>query len=278
MSQGSHDMKPGAAKEEGIYLYCLARDGVPQDMALQGLEEHHSVRQRTFKNITAFMSPISLHEFCGPEATSHMKDLSWVGPRACRHEAVVERAMDYSPVLPTRFGTIFSCLENLEAFISEHYDTISQFLDSVTDQAEWAVKGLMDRGKAREEFVALSLAEEEKNLAQLSPGLRYFQERKIRTAAEKKLDAWLKEVSRVALKRLEPQASASQERPIVQTSAKGADGTVILNWAFLVPKDNMGNFLAMIDRTNRDHEQRGLVFKLSGPWPPYSFCPSLEAG
>ena len=54
---------------------------------------------------------IRREEFAGPEAELNLQQLSWVGPRALRHEAVIEEVMASSPVLPARFGTLFSSAE-----------------------------------------------------------------------------------------------------------------------------------------------------------------------
>ena len=52
---------------------------------------------------------------------------------------------------------------------------------------------------------------------------------------------------------------------------------MILNWAFLVPRNVTADLCARIDRANAECTDFELVFELSGPWPPYSFCPILEA-
>ena len=41
-----------------------------------------------------------------------MEDLAWVAPRALRHEEVILTVMEQGPVLPVRFGTVFSSLDS----------------------------------------------------------------------------------------------------------------------------------------------------------------------
>ncbi|MBI2200221.1 MAG: GvpL/GvpF family gas vesicle protein, partial [Candidatus Rokubacteria bacterium] len=67
-----------------------------------------------------------------------------------------------------------------------------------------------------------------------------------------------------------------REREVVSGGAPDEAGARILNWAFLVPRSRVDDFRARIQRINAEHAPHGLVLDLSGPWPPYSFCPSLE--
>ena len=259
-----------------IYLFCFARSSLLPAFEGTGLDGQSPLFLHCFVDITAVASLVSPEEFCGPSAESRMQDLSWVGPRACRHEEVVEQVMHHSPVLPVRFGTIFSSLKSLEERLKEHHGAISEFLDQVVDMEEWAVKGLLDRAKAKEELLAKILAREAGRLASLSPGMRYFQEQRILAGVEKELNGWLKEVCEKAAMDLRRYASDFCERKVLSRKAAESDGDMVLNWAFVVPRRAMADFRAKIDWVNADEAQHGLVFKLSGPWPPYSFSPSLE--
>ena len=61
---------------------------------------------------------------------------------------MIVEAGSRSPVLPARFGTIFASRDSLEQRLDEHRDAILAFLDRVTDQEEWAVKGYLDKARA----------------------------------------------------------------------------------------------------------------------------------
>jgi hypothetical protein len=259
-----------------VYLFCFARSSLLPGIEGTGVDGQNPLFLQRFLDVTAVLSTVSLEEFSGPTADSRMQDLSWVGPRACRHEEVVEQVMHLSPVLPARFGTLFQSLESLEIRLKKHHGVISKFLDQVTDQEEWAVKVLLDKTKAKEELFSITLAREERHLTSLSPGLRYFQEQRMRIGVEKELNNWLKEVYKELASVLSHYASDFCERKVFSREAPGSEGDVVLNWAFLVSRGVLADFRAGIDRANAEHVQRGLIFKLTGPWPPYSFSPSLE--
>ena len=265
--------------QSALYLFCFARSNLIGELEGTGVDGQHPLSVfRPFPNLCAVLSEVRLEDFCGGAAELRMRDLAWVGPRALRHEAVVEEVMRHSPVLPARFGTLFSSQERLAEFVDRHGAAISQFLERVADQEEWSVRGLLDRKQAGRALTSASLAAQEAQLAALLPGRRYFEEQRIRARAEKELSLWLKETRRQVANHLRLQASDFCECPEVPREPPESGIEVVLNWAFLLPKSATPAFRARINQVNEKHAMGGLVLELSGPWPPYRFVPPLSIG
>jgi len=261
-------------KAGGIYLFCFARPHCLSDPGVAGLDDRQPVSQWAFRDIVAVLGMSYIEDFCGPEAENRMKDLAWIGPRACRHEEVVEEVMRRSPAFPARFGTIFSSFDALEKLLDVHYDEISRFLDKAARKEEWAVKGLLNRAQARRSFSTLMLSREEGRLASLSPGKRYLGEQRIRSGVDRELKSWLKGVIKGIGDDLCRHSSEFCERKMVFFDSEGMD--MVLNWAFWVAREDADDFRARVDRANEKNDRQGLLLQLSGPWPPYSFLPSLD--
>lgn len=261
---------------EGIYLYCFARSDLIRSIDGKGVDGSNPLFLWNFQDIAAVLSVVSLEEFCGPSAEFRMEDLSWIGPRSLRHEEVIDGVMRYSPVLPARLGTIFSSLESLQELLQKHRITISQFLDHVADKEEWAVKGWLDRPRAGEWVLSTSFAKQMEGLASLSPGMRYLKEQRIRADMEKELDHWLKEVLGRIARHLSGYASNFSQRNTFSMGAQ--ENEMIINWAFLVMSDEAEDFRRRIELINEKFAPSGLALEITGPWPPYSFSPSLERG
>ncbi|MGD0459790.1 MAG: GvpL/GvpF family gas vesicle protein [Terriglobia bacterium] len=265
--------------QRALYLFCFACSNLLGELEGTGVDGQHPLSVfRRFPNLCAVLSEVRLEDFCGETAELRMRDLAWVGPRALRHEAVVEEVMRHSPVLPARFGTLFSSQERLAEFVDRHGAAISQFLERVADQEEWSVRGLLDRKQAGRALTSASLAAQEAQLAALLPGRRYFEEQRIRAGAEKELSLWLKETRRQVANHLRQQASDFCECPEVPREPPESGIEVVLNWAFLLPKSATPAFRARINQVNEKHAMGGLVLELSGPWPPYRFVPPLSIG
>ncbi len=284
--------------DSAFYLYGFTRsDFVPKGPSVQplppasvsatgsgtlvpeavGIDEGHPPFFWCAGDTAAVLSRVSRDEFCGPAADSKLQDLAWVGPRACRHEAVLAQTLAFAPVLPARFGTLFSSLEVLGQFMERHRETITQFLEQVTDQEEWAVKGLLDRTRAEEGLLHRKSAEAKEPPAS-SPGLAYLQEQRARLKVRQELEGWLAGACRALLEELTPLASEACEREVLSRPPTGGDQERVLNWAFLVPRRAVGEFQTRVERGTASQTLPGLTFALSGPWPPYSFCPALPAG
>jgi hypothetical protein len=260
---------------EGIYLFCFARPRLLPDLSVCGPDDRYAVSQWTFMGITAVFSKASLEEYCGPAAEFKMKDIAWIGSRAFRHEEVVQKVMRRSPVLPARFGTIFLSMDRLENLLKMHASTILQFLDHVAEKEEWSVKGLLDSAKAKEKLYSEITADESERLALLSPGARYFQEKRIQSDIGRELNfRYKKKIQKIA-KNLDHYASDSCTRKVLSRAAAGTDMDMVANWAYLVPLKFAKKFRTRVDQANTIHAPDGLTFQLSGPWPPYSFCPPL---
>ena len=265
--------------QKALYLFCFARSNFLGELQEAGVDSRYPLSVfRRFSNPCAVLSEVHLEDFCGEGAELHMRDLAWVAPRALQHEAVVEDVMRHSPVLPVRFGTLFSSQQRLAEFLDKHGAVISEFLERVADQEEWSVRGSLDRRQAGRALTAASLAAHEAQIAALPPGRRYFAEQRIRAEAEKELNLWLEETRWQVTRNLMEQASDYCECPEVPHEPPESGIETVLNWAFLLPKSATAAFQAQIDQLNTQHAPRGLVFRLSGPWPPYRFVPPLSMG
>lgn len=254
---------------QAFYLYCFAHPGQePVECAIPFFT--HS-----FMCVGAVLSMVPIEDFCGPAAEANLQNLAWVGPRACQHEHVIEKVMSHSPVFPARFGTIFLSLTSLEAFLQKHHDTILQFLDQQTDNEEWSVKGMLDQAKAMENRFSAAIKEKGDSFDSLPQGARYFQEKFIRNNIEKELKNSSHEICSKVIITLKSYAPVFCERKTMSRDVTGSGMDMIRNWAFVIPRNVINDFHDCIARANADYAHQGIVFELSGPWPPYSFCPSL---
>jgi hypothetical protein len=264
--------------KKGLYLFCLARLSRLPALPLngQGLDGGSPLQVTGFRDLAAVWAPVSLEDFCGPEATERLEDLTWIGPRVIRHQEVVAGVMRYSPVLPARFGTIFLSAANLEKVLHQRYDTIATCLEHLNDREEWAVKGLLDRAAAKERLFSLRLAQKTADLENLSPGKRYFEEQRLRAACDREMPRWLKVIRLDLWEALGRLAIESRERRLLSREASGRARDMVLNWAFLLPKGAVAAFQKHIEAANDGFADYDLWLECTGPWPPYSFCPALE--
>lgn len=261
---------------KAVYLYCLANSDKIQSVSGFGLDQATPLSVTPYKNIVAVYSIVDLADFTEDEAEKNLQDIHWIGPRALAHEKVVEQISDTSPVLPARFGTIFSTFAKMEELLAIKHDAIAQFLEQIAGRQEWSIKGYLDTRQAAKKQADSEVAVQAEELDKLAPGTRYFQERKIANAAKETVSDWIRDQVAAIAGDLDSQVVQRVDRATLSREATGKDADMILNWAALVDMKGVSQLEEIIQKINRRHADEGLVLEFSGPWPPYSFCPSFS--
>jgi hypothetical protein len=274
---------PAEAAELCIYLYCLAR---PESLALvqglagsdlQGVDERYPVTalDQQGGSVVAVIGQVEPAEF----SDQNLQALDWLGPRAQRHEAVVERIMDVSPVLPVKFGTMFRSRTNLEQFLDRHHKDIEQALDALRDKAEWSVKGYLVAEAARTIIAAEDSGVQSRRAAlSPSPGLRYLQQKQLDAEIDAALRAWVARVTHDLHDVLTHHAVASTVLRCHASAVTGRPERMVFNGSFLLTPAALADFRAALSCQQQTHQKTGLILELRGPWPPYNFCPILSEG
>jgi len=260
----------------GIYLFCLtSKNPLPEIVGL-GIDGEHPLLAEAIGDVVAVVSEVALEDFSGPESRKLLEDLAWIGPRALRHEEVIMAVMRRFPVLPVRFGTVFSSIKALAEPLRRHRDALSKFFLDTAGTKEWSIRAYADMPQVRSHVLETRLAAEKGQLAGLSPGKRYFLEQKIKGAADREATSWLKGVGADIVRIVQKASSAFSERRLLSQDVTGIEGEMFFHGAFLVPDLSVDVLQSMTREWNGIHESQGLRLEISGPWPPYHFVPSLE--
>jgi transitional endoplasmic reticulum ATPase len=280
-ARGFRSRLPGAlavtapAENQALYLFHLTAAESAARAELAVVDDSASIFAHCHAGLAAMLGVVAIDEFCGPEAERKLADLGWMGERAFRHQRVIEQGFQRGPVLPARLGTLFSTLGAVERFIETNRQAITGFLDAVRGQEEWGIKARLERPAARRWLSAQVTAAAAPDEAALSPGLHYLQKRRAHAAADKDMERWLADNCEAVARSLDDHATARRQRPIFQSADPADQRELVLNLAALVPHERRGGLIAHFESINAERAQQGLSFVLSGPWPPYSFCPPL---
>lgn len=259
-----------------IYVYGFIPQGVlPREVEIQGLEPGQPVIQEEFSDISAVMSYVPLSDFVGEDAELRLQDIEWVGPRAVNHQRAIEKILDYSPILPAQFGALFSCLENLEQYVSGNHPEIKEFLELVLDKREWGVKLYWEDSQKRQRLMDTEYSQKLEQLENLSDGVRYFKEKQFRAEIEKRATEWLRSILVESSSLLSALSHTARKRRILADDSEGEGRQMVANWAFLVENAKTAEFMSIVNDLNKRESENGILALVSGPWPPYSFVPSL---
>ena len=260
----------------GIYLFCLIPAKPLPKIAGKGIDREHPLFVEAIGNVAAVLAEVNIEDFSGPEAQETREDLAWVAPRALRHEEVILTVMEQGPVLPVRFGTVFSSLAAAAEPLRQRQDVLKKYFRDTAGKQEWTLKGYVDRPQARARMTAARLSVEKEQLAGLSPGKRYFFEQKIKGAVDKDVAIWLKKMELDILRVAREASVGFSECRLQSRDVAGRDEEMFFHGALLVPDGSVAALEGMTNEWNTRHEAQGLQIELSGPWPPYHFAPVLE--
>jgi len=251
----------------GTYLYGVMRAGTESPEGVRGIEADTSVCVLNCADLAVLTSlvPLDAFEADGPA------DPTWIVPRALQHEVVIETMMARGPILPVRFGALFTTPAAIQELVAANREAVARFLDHVADKEEWTLKVHVELGTALESLIMddPAWAERVGRLSQ-SPGTRYFQEKRLREEARQQV----RRAARTAALQVRTVArELAEERVLATQQPDRRDVEPVLHSAYLVPRPSVSAFLDRVCKAAR--AMSCLRLAPSGPWPPSHFCPHL---
>ncbi|MEL6498994.1 MAG: GvpL/GvpF family gas vesicle protein [Planctomycetota bacterium] len=266
----------GCRTQPMVYLVGLARAGTLPGFEEDGLDPTDESRARviTFgageSAVDAIVIDVPPSMFIGDEAESNLQDVTWIGPRARRHDDIISAARRKAEVMPVVFGSVFSGEQALERTVINHTSLVYEYLDHTEGCDEWSIKAWASRRTAVER-AKRHLADEGGGAA---AGAAYLLSK--RSAAEAEVlaeDLALESVERVI------EHLGDSVLDVVERRTSTVDGDpdrwLIAHVAALVHRERISEFDQILDEQGGALESAGLTIELSGPWLPYSFCPVL---
>jgi hypothetical protein len=252
---------PKLTTEKALYLYGISRAAaktsgktlaVPSSTGIDGV---NAVKAVPCGNFLCWVSHIDQASFA--EAMErNTENLQWLAQHSVRHQQVVGEIAAQLPVVPARFGTVFSGETALLENVAGRSKALGKVFDRVEDADEWGVKVFAER----------AVAIPGKNSAR--SGKEYLQQKaaQIKERPDRS-DPALQKFA-VALEKV-----ASASAPSGKVS--GAQPSLLWQATFLVPRSRqkqwekvLGEFVERWSGVRR--------IELNGPWPPYSFVADAD--
>lgn len=254
-----------------VYLYCVT-EKEPQLKDSGSLAGNLYVVQH--RGLCAIAAAVERGEFGQENLRKNLADIDWIKVKANVHERLIESVMENGPVIPFKFGTLFSTDDSLRAMLAEHVEEFKVILKRLENKEEWGVKIYcdMDKLKSRVAGQEEDVLRIENEINSSSPGKAYFLKKKkadlIEDVAHKRINGCSQESFRL-LKRF---GSAACINKLLPREVTERSDDMVLNSAFLVGRDRIGDFIDMVDNLKVRYTNGGLFIDCTGPWPAYNFC------
>ncbi|WOJ88509.1 GvpL/GvpF family gas vesicle protein [Methylocapsa polymorpha] len=273
-SVGYGPRSPVLESGEAICLFAFAeRAGALGRLPPDGAPEHR-LALHLVGSVAALIGIVPIEEYCGVDAERHLTDVAWLAPRVRRHAEVVEWAMQGSPVFPAPFGTLYMSVNSLSAFMRAHETTIADFLHKVADKEEWELRAgvQFDSPEILDELACSAWPE----WREMSKGARYLRLCRDRNALLEFGRAEAVALVSDLVAELQPLTAAIRRHDLGRRSDSSA-AEPVARWALLVPKSAVATLRERVRVAAVCASRRHVAVALSGPWPPFSFRPDLNA-
>lgn len=220
------------------------------------------------ENVQAIVQRVPLAEFGQAALDERIGDAQWVEAKVRAHDEVVKLALSAGAVIPCRFCTVVRDAADVRRLLAEHHGRIEATLTALEGKTEWGVK--------------IHHRPDRRGTAEAASGRAYLTNRQQEARDRRDRERAARELAEQCHRELAAAAAEALKLPARKPVAAGDDssGAVLVNGAYLVPDAGAERFHAAVAALAEEHAPRGLVFDVTGPWPPYNFVRldlSLEA-
>ena len=179
------------------------------------------------------------------------------------HEAVVEKLMANSTVLPVRFGTIIDGRDNLLSMMQSYYEDFKDNLARLHNKLEFGIKVIWSADKIKGNIVkTLKKGKQKDSEPNNSQSKKFMTEKfdkyKIDKEFQAKADRFIK-VMDIFFSRF------ATEKKLGKLKTEN----LLLDAVYLVEKNKQDDFKEAFEHIKGGHQ--GLKYLFSGPWPAYNF-------
>jgi len=203
------------------------------------------------------------------------EDIGWLKRVALRHHEIICQAASSSPVLPLRLGTLFRSRASLLAAVLHCQATVADFLRTLADRQEWAVRLYLEKHYL-EATAGHPAPPPPHHAPTAGVGTDYLKRKRAQLQCRRKLQAALPEEIRAVENLLKARAERCCRVRAWPAGLTSRREKMVFNAAFLLPSSETKTWLATVGQTREAVRRKGLLLEVTGPWPPYHFCPTPE--
>lgn len=254
-----------------LYLYCVVgRDAQPPLERLVGVEGA-PVTAIAEGELCALASPVPLAVFGEAPLRRQLEEIRWVERVARAHDGVLTDALACEAVLPLRMCTIFTRADAVRAWLARDRGPLLAALARLRGRAEWSVKVRVDLARL-EAKVGAAAGAPPRSDGEGDAGRAFFARKRAERAVRQRALALATTVVDELHGRLCAVASAARLLPPQRRELSRLPGTMVHNGAYLVARDQVAGFSAVVSALAARHHGAGFEIDVSGPWAPYNFA------
>jgi gas vesicle protein GvpL/GvpF len=255
-----------------IYVYGVVPPDTPPTVFedVEGVDPREPTILVSHAGLAAVAGRVPLDEFGEDALAANLRSADWLEAKVRAHDDVLAAAVGRTTVVPFRFGAIYESEDHVREMLADRSD-LAGALKRLAGAVELGVNAYLDRERFRTQLAAeRGVAEGEG-----TTGRAYMQRRALERELDASVHSFAAEVADDAHERLAARATDARANP-VRPSVDDGRREMILNGAYLVASESEPTFRATASELGAQYAGNGVVFELTGPWPPYNFAESDE--
>ncbi|MGP4039151.1 GvpL/GvpF family gas vesicle protein [Gracilibacillus sp. D59] len=260
-----------------IYLYGVipsmekAKHTFPKFKGLDGEQEVYTI---SFGQIDAVVCSLDKTEYGEKELEKKTKDAKWLHEKAFHHHEVLMSLYANYPVVPMKFCTIYSGLDNLRSTMNKQKQRMIELLEIIADKEEWILKIYCDEEKVRKSISDQSgiIEAKKEEIRAMSPGRQYLEKKKLGQLIDQEVH---KEIQAIVENIHEELADMSVNTEVKRNWNKDVTGRkeeMSWNSVYMLKKHKVDDYLARIKEIQNKWTDAGWQLEVTGPWPSYHFA------
>lgn len=256
-----------------LYVYAIAtdvdRDALAGTPAVDGGFEYRVIREGS---LSAIASEVDQTRFSQDEIDKHAGDLQWLGVVGLSHQRV-NQILNARGALPLRAFTLFSSDDTLREYLRTNAESLHRSLARLSGRSEYTLQLEFDSEKwnAAIERRSTSFQGVLQELQSANAGKAYLLKKKL----EESRRGAAKEAEVSLLNDVRTRIETALAAPVsVDTRERRGGSHPQVN--VLLPLGSDARFEELIASLRQEHEADGIEFRISGPWPPYTFLGESE--
>jgi hypothetical protein len=202
----------------------------------------------------------------------NLNELTWLARVARAHESVLDQAVAATTIVPLRLCTLYESPAAVERMLARERDAFAEALDVLASRQEWGVKLLVTP-----ELLAEAARGRSDKAATPEPrgtGGAYLMRRRLEREVREHAASLAAELADEVHGLLDDLAVDAVTRPPQNRDLSGHEGEMLLNAAYLIEGDRVGDLHELAAELEGRHRDVGARIEVTGPWPPYNFVPS----
>lgn len=267
-ASGAETNTDAPAFETGRYLYCVVEADETDEFSETGIDGE-PVSLVASDGVGAVVQP------CGDAYDSD--DLAAVREWLLTHQEVVDAAGEaFGTPLPFRFDTILKGDDDrVREWLADQRETLADYLDDFADHWEYRVSVTWDEERIREEIASgdEELADLRERIEDADEGTAFLLEKQYDQRLGERREARRRSLDERLRERLGPLVREFDDGED-EGGLLGDDSDSVVDVAFLAHEDDERAVGEALDEIAADP---GVEVRFTGPWPPYSFAPELDA-